>query len=145
KCGLVNWQGKNFTPFEYDELLPWSGQFIWARKNFSWSLIDIVSQKMIVSNVKRFDKWLDQEQSKIYRIQKDEFFGVVTTEKGLVIPPSFSLVKNIGSQEQPLYLTDKEVEQAGVHVVIYYNADGKFIRKQVYEQEEFESAMCEED
>ncbi|MFM8913372.1 MAG: WG repeat-containing protein, partial [Flammeovirgaceae bacterium] len=129
KCALVNWQGKNVTPFEYDELLPWSGQFIWARKNFSWSLIDIVSQKMIVSNVKRFDKWLDQEQSKIYRIQKDEFFGVVTTEKGLVIPPSFSLVKNIGSQEQPLYLTDKEVEEAGVHVVIYYNADGKFIRK----------------
>ncbi len=145
KCGLTDWHGKVATAFDYDEVLPWSAKLIWVRKGFSWHLIDYESNKPIIANVKRINKWQDHDQSRIYQIQKDDFFGVVSNERGLVIPPVFSLVKNVGSLEQPLYLTDKEVEEAGLHVVIYYDANGKFIRKQVYEQQEFETTMCEEE
>ncbi|MFM7485659.1 MAG: hypothetical protein ACKO13_01935, partial [Cytophagales bacterium] len=71
--------------------------------------------------------------------------GVISSQFGIVIPVNFSMVTNIGSLEQPLYFTDKEVEEAGVHVVIYYDAAGKFIRKQVYEDEEFETIVCDDD
>jgi hypothetical protein len=144
KYGLVNAKGKPVTKFEFEELLRWSKQLVWVKKNFAWSLLDIATNKPIVSNVTRFDKWIDQENNKLYRIQKDNFFGVVSSQLGVVIPPGFSMVKNVGSLEQPLYLTDKEVEEAEVHVVIYYDSAGKFIRKQVYEDEEFETLMCQE-
>lgn len=145
KYGIVNGKGQPITKFEFDELLPWNKQFVWVKKNFSWSLIDVANGRAIVNNVNKFDKWIDQEENKLYRIQKDNFFGVISSQFGIVIPVNFSIVKNIGSLEQPLYLTDKEVEEAGVHVVIYYDAAGKFIRKQVYEDEEFETIMCDDD
>lgn len=145
KYGIVNGKGQPVTKFEFDELLPWNKQFVWVKKNSSWSLIDVANGRAIVNNVNKFDKWIDQEENKLYRIQKDNFFGVISSRFGVVIPVIFSMVKNIGSLEQPLYLTDKEVEEAGVHVVIYYDAAGKFIRKQVYEDEEFETIMCDDD
>lgn len=144
KYGLVNGKGQPVTKFEFEELLAWHQQIVWMKKNFSWSLIDIAANKPIVNNVTRFDKWIDQEETKLYRIQKDNFYGVVSSRLGVVIPANFSMIKNVGSLEQPLYLTDKEVEEAGVHVVIYYDSAGKFIRKQVYEEDEFEAMMCED-
>jgi hypothetical protein len=145
KYGFVNGQGKPLTKLEYDDILPWNNHLIWVKKSFTWSLIDLMKNKVIVDTVKKFDKWLDLQKDKLYRIQKNDLYGIVTSEKGVVIPPQFSYVKNLGSLEKPLYFTDKEVEEAGVHVVIYYDSDGKLIRKQVYEEEEFESLVCEMD
>jgi hypothetical protein len=132
------------TEFEYDEILPWKENVIWVKKNFSWTLFDYVTSKVIIDRIKRFDTWLDGETEKLYRIQRENFFGVISSSKGVIIPPTFSMILNVGSDEVPLYFTDKEVEEAGVHVVIYYNQNGKFLRKQVYEDEEFEQVACEQ-
>ena len=142
--GLMDWSGKPVTKFEYDEILPWKENAIWGKKNFSWMLFDYVTGKIIIDRIKRFDKWLDRETEKLYRIQRENFFGIISSSKGVIIPPTFSMILNVGSNEVPLYFTDKEVEEAGVHVVIYYNQDGKFLRKQVYEDEEFEQVVCEQ-
>jgi hypothetical protein len=128
----------------YDEILPWKENAIWVKKNFSWTLFDYVTSKVIIDRIKRFDTWLDGETEKLYRIQRENFFGVISSSKGVIIPPTFSMILNVGSNEVPLYFTDKEVEEAGVHVVIYYNQNGKFLRKQVYEDEEFEQVACEQ-
>jgi hypothetical protein len=140
----MDWSGKSVTEFEYDEILPWKENVIWVKKNFSWTLFDYVTSKIITDRIKRFDTWLDGETEKLYRIQRENFFGVISSSKGVIIPPTFSMILNVGSNEVPLYFTDKEVEEAGVHVVIYYNQNGKFLRKQVYEDEEFEQVACEQ-
>lgn len=142
--GLMDWNGKSVTEFVYDEILPWKENAIWVKKNFSWTLFDYVTSKVIIDRIKRFDTWLDGETEKLYRIQRENFFGVISSSKGVIIPPTFSMILNVGSDEVPLYFTDKEVEEAGVHVVIYYNQNGKFLRKQVYEDEEFEQVVCEQ-
>jgi hypothetical protein len=140
----MDWNGKSVTEFVYDEILPWKENAIWVKKNFSWTLFDYVTSKIITDRIKRFDTWLDGETEKLYRIQRENFFGVISSSKGVIIPPTFSMILNVGSNEVPLYFTDKEVEEAGVHVVIYYNQNGKFLRKQVYEDEEFEQVVCEQ-
>ncbi|MFM7854220.1 MAG: WG repeat-containing protein, partial [Flammeovirgaceae bacterium] len=145
KYGFVNWQGKPLTKLEYDDILPWNDHSIWVKKSFTWSLINLKSNNILIGAIKKFDKWIDLQKDKLYRIQKNDLYGIITAEKGVVIPPQFSFIKNVGSSEKPLYFTDKEVEEAGVHVVIYYDSDGKLIRKQVYEEEEFESLACEID
>jgi len=63
----------------------------------------------------------------------------------MIIPTSFSSITNVGSDDDPLYFTAKEVEEAGIVVVIYYNKDGKLLRKQVYEDEEYAHIICPED
>jgi hypothetical protein len=50
----------------------------------------------------------------------------------------------VGSDEKPLYFTEKRVEEADIYVVIYYDQAGKFLRKQVYESEEYDRIVCED-
>ena len=55
---------------------------------------------------------------------------------------NFSDIVNVGSADDPLYFTEKHVEEASLFVVIYYSAGGKFIRKEVYEHDDYERIYC---
>jgi hypothetical protein len=59
-----------------------------------------------------------------------------------VIPATFTYILNIGSSEQPLYFTEKHVEEASIFVVIYYDQSGKFRYRQVYEEDDYERILC---
>jgi hypothetical protein len=59
-----------------------------------------------------------------------------------MIPISFSDIINVGSKENPFYFTEKHVEEASIFVVIYYDSNGKMVRKEVYEQDEYEKIYC---
>ena len=41
-------------------------------------------------------------------------------------------------------ITEKEVEEAGIFVVVYFDKQGKLVRKQAYEEEEYERILCED-
>ena len=142
--GLMGWDGKALTKFEFDEIQPWQGTQIWVKKNFSWTLYDLHSAAIVVDKIKDFYFIKNTREEKIVIVHRENFYGVVNTGKGVIIPPTFSRIINLGTEDRPLYFTDKEVEEAGIHVVIYYDQLGKFLRKQVYEEEDFERILCEE-
>jgi len=52
-------------------------------------------------------------------------------------------VINVCTNDSPFYFTEKQVEEAGIYVVIYYNADGKLVRRQALEEEEYEKLVCD--
>jgi hypothetical protein len=55
---------------------------------------------------------------------------------------TFTDIINLGSKDDPLYFTEKHVEEASIFVVIYYDRNGKLIRRQAYEPEEYEKIYC---
>jgi hypothetical protein len=57
---------------------------------------------------------------------------------------TFSDIVNVGSSEIPLYFTEKHVEEASLFVVIYYTHQGVMLRKEVYEQEDYDKIYCSE-
>jgi WG containing repeat len=141
--GLIRWDGEPLTKFEFDEIQPWTKNLIWVRRNFNWQLYDFRSDKIVMDRVKDFRLLSSSQNEKVLLVHRENFYGIISTAKGIIIPPTFSAIVNLGTEEFPLYFTDKEVVEAGVHVVIYYDKDGKFLRKQVYEEEEFEKIYCE--
>ncbi|MGC4021649.1 MAG: WG repeat-containing protein [Cyclobacteriaceae bacterium] len=143
--GLINWQGENLTPFEFDEIQPWSENRIWAKRGFEWILYDFENNRKVINHIRSYSLIKDQPEEKIAVVKQDNVFGVVSSTKGVIIPPNFSNVYNLGNEEEPFYFTSKEVEEAGITVVIYYDKDGKLLRKQVYEDEEFAKILCPED
>jgi hypothetical protein len=141
--GLMGWDGKPLTLFEYDEIQPWTSNMVWVKKNFNWQLMDFRSGKVVIDKVKGFRFVSNLGNEKVVLVHRENFYGIISSIKGIIIPPTFSAIVNVGTEEYPLYFTDKEVEEAGIHVVIYYDRNGKFLRKQVYEEEEFERIVCE--
>jgi len=48
----------------------------------------------------------------------------------------------VGTAEKPLYFTEKNVEEAEIFVVIYYNDQGTMIRREIYESDEYDRIYC---
>jgi outer membrane protein assembly factor BamD (BamD/ComL family) len=142
--GLTSWNGKALTAFEFDEMLPWTGDLVWVRKNAQWSLLDVRSGKVEIDRVKDFATISDTSTEKCMLIRRENLYGVISSERGIIIPTAFNGINNVGTDENPLYFTRKDVKEAQIQVVIYYDQFGKLIRKQVYEETEFEKIVCED-
>jgi hypothetical protein len=84
----------------------------------------------------------DDPGDKLAIVYQDANHGVVHNQKGVIIPISYSDVVNVGSPRDPLYFTEKHVEEASLFVVIYYDADGQFLRKEIYDPEEYDNIYC---
>ena len=68
---------------------------------------------------------------------------MLSNKRGTVIPISFSDLVNLGPADEPIYFTEKHVTEASIFVVIYYDGNGKLIRREVYDDsEEYEKIYC---
>jgi hypothetical protein len=143
--GLINWEAKPLTAFEFSEIQPWNKNVVWVKKDTEWSLFDFTKSNYLLRHVKTFHLISDKPTEKLAMVQQENYFGILSNSRGMIIPVSFSSITNLGSEDDPLYFTAKEVEEAGIVVVIYYNKEGKLLRKQVYEDEEYAHVICPED
>lgn len=142
--GIVDWTGKALSEFEFLEILPWSQSVIWVKKNFQWQLYNYKTQIVEMDRIRDFTWIQHDDHEKVVRIHQDNYYGILSNVRGMVIPPTFHDVVNLGTQEIPFYFTEKRVEEAGIYVVIYYNRNGKLVRRQAYEEEEYDQIYCDE-
>lgn len=140
--GLIDWNSKSITPFEFEEVQYWNDSSVLVKKNFRWIIYNFVEKKVIMDKIKTF-KWVRvTDQEKILIVQQENKYGVISNKRGTIIPPTFTDIINLGSESVPLYFTEKHVEEASIFVVIYYDKNGKQLRKQVYETDDYEKIYC---
>jgi hypothetical protein len=142
--GLTDWEGKGLTAFAFDEVQPWTDEQLWVKQKGQWSLLNVRSGKSEVERIKDFQAIANTPNEKTMLIRRENLYGIFSSKTGIVIPTTFTAIHNLGTDEHPLYFTDKEVKEAQLHVVIYYDQQGKLIRKQVYEEPEFETIFCDD-
>ena len=80
------------------------------------------------------------EKIAVYR--QDNYYGVMSNQRGVIIEPTYTDILNLGTADEPLYFTEKFVEEAAIYVVIYYSDEGKQVRRQVFEEEEYGRIKC---
>lgn len=141
--GIITAGEEPVTGFEFDEIRYWNDTAAWVKKNYAWAICSIKNKSFKLSRIRSYQAIRDNGDEKIVRVQQDNHFGIVSNKRGVVIPPTFTEIINVGSEEKPFYFTEKRVEEAGIYVVIYYNARGRLVRKQVYEEEEYDKIYCD--
>lgn len=140
--GLIKWDSKSITDFEFSEVIPWSDKVIWVKKNFQWLLINYETEEVILDRIRDYTWLRNSSEEKLVRVHRENYYGVISNKKGLVIPPTFHDLINLGTEEVPFYFTEKNVEEASIYVVIYYDHTGKLVRRQAYEEEEYDRIYC---
>ena len=140
--GFVDMDSNPISKFEFEEVRPWSDSLAIVRKNFRWMIYGVYDGKISNDQIKDYRLIKDTKEEKIAIILKDNEYGVLSSTRGVIIPPTFSDVLNLGTAEKPLYFTEKNVEEAGIFVVIYYDENGKMIRRQIYESDEYDRIYC---
>lgn len=141
-CALTGWDNKPVTPFEFEEIKYWNDSSALVKKNFRWMIYNFMEKKVVTDKIKAY-KWVnDSPEEKLMIIQQENKYGVLSNTRGMVIPATFSDIVNVGSAAQPLYFTEKHVEEASIFVVIYYDKNGVQLRKYVYEGGDYEKIYC---
>ena len=140
--GLIGWDTKPITEFEYAEVVPWDNSIIWVKKNFQWTLFNFETKEIILDRIRDFTWLRNTEEEKLTRVHRENYYGIISNRNGLVIPPTFHDIINLGTAEIPFYFTEKSVEEAGIYVVIYYDHTGKLVRRQAYEEEDYDRIYC---
>lgn len=142
--GLIGWDAKPVTPFEYLEIKPWSDSVLWVKKNAQWILLNYVTHETVMDKVREFTTIKDTEAEKLMIVHRDNYYGVISNRKGVIIPPTFTDLVNLGTAETPFYFTEKHVEEAAIFIVIYYDQHGRLVRRQALEEDEYDRIFCED-
>lgn len=141
-CALIGWDNKPLTAFEFEEINYWNDSTALVKRNFQWLLYNFVEKRIVADKIRAFKWVLNSPGEKTIIIQQENKYGVISSTRGVIIPATFSDIVNVGSVAQPVYFTEKHIEEAAIFVVIYYDKDGIQLRKHVYEASDYEKIYC---
>jgi hypothetical protein len=141
-AGLIDWSNKSITPFEYEEILYWNDSCALVRKDYQWMVYNFIEKKTVADQIRKFTWLRETPGDKLAIVQQEHSYGVLSSRKGFVLQPTFSDIINLGSPSKPLYFTEKHVEEASIYVVIYYDENGQLLRRQVFENDDYERIYC---
>ncbi len=140
--GFVDHDNRKVGDMVFTEILPWTDSVALVKQHGLYHLYNINEKKFLLEGIVRFKPVADSEQERKYILFLKDRAGVYSSRDGVVIPLTFSDIVNVGSAEKPLYFTEKHVREASLFVVIYYDHQGKLIRREVYEQDEYDKIYC---
>jgi hypothetical protein len=142
KYGFITADNKVQGTFEYDEIKYWNDTAALARKDFRWVLLNVLTQKPLIEGIKDFRFVSDTETEKVVIIHRENFYGVISNRRGEVLPSTFTDIVNVGTREDPVYFAEKNVEEASLFVVIYYNSKGTLIHRQAFDEDQYDRIYC---
>jgi hypothetical protein len=140
--GFIDINNKLRGKIEFTEVKHWTDSVALVKNGGSWKLFNLYTLQPELEGIEEFKVIREDASEKLFIIKQNGLAGVLSNRKGIVIPISFSDVVNVGSAERPVYFTEKHVQEASIFVVIYYNHQGVFLRKEVYEQDDYERIYC---
>ncbi len=141
--GLVNLENQDVTGYKFDEILDWNDSVALVNEEEEWKLYDIKNDNYVFDGISEYEVLRNDEEEKILLITKDSKSGILSNKHGEVVGATFNDIVNIGSVENPVYFAEKYILEAEFYVVIYYDARGKILRKQIFtEAEEYDKIYC---
>ncbi|MCF6352851.1 MAG: WG repeat-containing protein [Cyclobacteriaceae bacterium] len=134
--GLIKTTGDTLLPFNYDEINPWVNGLLFLKKDLKWDLYDLKASKFVEFGIVSFTS-ITKEGSPKITYQKGVGIGVFDSKKGVVLKPTYSTISLKGSSTQPYYRAEKHVEEAGLHIMLYYNLDGALLFQNILDEEAY--------
>lgn len=144
KFHFITWEARQLSKVTFDEARPWSDSLMLIRDEEDWMLFNPFINKILLEGISQVEYVADSPLEKIAILKKGDFFGVWSSVSGMILPLTFSAVINVGSPDHPVYFTEKHIPEASLFIVIYFDENGKFLRREVYEESDYERILCPE-
>ncbi len=141
KQGLVNYQNKTILPFEYDQVHSWSDSTVFVKKGPIWQVVKCFGGDIEFDNITGVE-WIQGSSGQKAVIKTSEGYGLLDSEKGMLLNPGFDDIINLGTEKEPVFFTEKYIPEADYYVVIYYNQNMDVIRKQVFDSGNYDQVYC---
>ncbi len=134
--GLIKTTGDTLLSFNYDEIIPWVNGLLFLKKDLKWDLYDLKVSKFVEVGIVSFTSITKEGSPKII-YQKGIGIGVFDSKKGIILKPTYTNIYLNGSSTQAYYRAEKYVEEAGLHIMLYYNLDGSLLFQNILDEEAY--------
>ena len=139
--GFIDHQNNKTGAFAFEKIAYWSDSLAAVYREGAWSIYDIYNEEYVMENLNGFQTFASSTEKKAV-VRGEKGYGIIGSESGTIINPTFDDLQVIGSEDTYLFFCEKHVREAGLYVVVYYNKQGQMIRRQVYEEEDYDKIYC---
>ena len=140
--GFATPDNKPLSKIIYQEIIAWTDSVALVRNADEFSFLNIFTGKPLMEKIRSYKSIRNDPGDRLFIVSQQEDMGVISSRSGFTIPMKFSDVVNVGSADNPVYFTEKHVQEASLFVVMYYNSEGQLLRREVYEQDEYDQIYC---
>lgn len=142
--GVITSSNHEIVPSRYEEINYWTNGLLFLKKDYNWIIYDIKSSRFMETGIIKYYS-IEESPAPTIIYQKGVGVGVFDSIKGIVLRPTFSSIVKKGTRVQPYYLADKQVEEASLHVLLYYDLSGKLLFQKVISDKQYEALLGEKD
>ena len=140
--GFITTKNKVLTAFEFDEVKYFNDSIALVRIDNEWLLENIKNEEILYERIVDFEIIDVGVEDKTLFINTESGQGIYSETLGQVIEPTYTFIRILGTQKDPIYFAVKLVAEANIYVVIYYDKKGNKLFTQSFRQEEYFKIAC---
>ncbi|WP_158233391.1 WG repeat-containing protein [Reichenbachiella sp. 5M10] len=142
--GILDDHNHTLVEGRYDQIVYWTDSAFLAQEEGRWLVRNVYDELVHIDRIDGYDFLSKVAGGQTIEIRVDNLYGVYHSTLGLVIPPVFNDIYNLGSAEKNIYFAEKRFAEADYYVVVYYDYAGNKIRSEAYRGNEYELIVCED-
>jgi WG repeat protein len=138
KFGLMNLKNEEILASDYEQITYWTNGLVFLKKDLNWRIYDLKIEQIVEAGIIAYQSITKNSKSPVIKYQKGVGVGIFDSTKGTVLKPTYTSVHLEGTSAESYYRAEKYVEEAGLHILIYYGLDGKPMFQNIMSEEEYE-------
>ncbi|MEQ9440977.1 MAG: WG repeat-containing protein, partial [Cyclobacteriaceae bacterium] len=155
KYGIIDRQEQSYLPFSFQAVRYWNDTSALVQYENQWLIYPFASEaknklsfdeeNALYAAIEEFSLLPATGPEVLIKIYKNGGYGVVSSQHGELLSPTFDdilLIRNPEDQEA-IYLTEKYVSEAKLHILIHMNAQGEIIRREAYSPDAYDKLYCD--
>ena len=170
KYGVVTATNQRMAPFAFERVVYWNDTSALVKADGRWMIYRLTEQTtnwsstdtnhVLYEGIEDFsffqldgtrrgydplgDTPQDQEEQ-LLRIYADKSYGVLSSQRGEVLAPSYDGISLFGNAttDDYLFFTEKYVPEAELYLMIYLDATGKLVKRLALTPDQYDRMYCE--
>ncbi len=143
KQGLINMVNEPVSDFAFDEIRYWQYGVALVKQDQQWHLYHISDRKFIFKPIEEFSYIRQDKEEIVLKVYAGKKYGILSSEKGMVVDFEYDDLRNVGSDQIPFYLAENFVDDADVYLVFYIDRNGKRVHRQMFDEKRYARIICD--
>lgn len=143
-AGIINTRSSSQVSFEYEEIRFLNDTLILVREEGVWSLLNIYSDEILLSDIIQLDSKLDYGTFQQIKFRQAGGYGLLDSRYGIFLPGDYNEIVTLkGSDESVYFFAERFLADSAFYIVLYINEKGEKIRSIAYRESEYDNILCE--
>lgn len=142
--GVINQEEKKVVDFDYEQIRYWNDSTAWVKKDNFWELIRLRDQEPLMTEITNFEMLIERDTIKLASYYGGLGYGMLSNARGELLPSKFNDIRNIGNQENPVFVAELYSPEAAYYILLYINGEGKKLGSYAFREEDYDRIYCED-